>query len=65
MMRAVADALNVDARVFPEYRLALARDLFDETNEGGLEAALANLSLLNAALEAAGEAGAPPARPGR
>lgn len=46
-MEVVAAALEVEPTVFAEYRLALARRLFDE-RDIGLDRALDNLRLLNA-----------------
>jgi hypothetical protein len=61
VIEAVARTLDVDPDEFPEYRLALARRLFDE-REVGLEKALQNLSQLEAELQAGGVvAGAAPA----
>lgn len=51
-LEAVAAVLGVPADEFPEYRLALARRLYDE-RQVGLEQALANLSRLDEALELA------------
>lgn len=77
LMEAMATALGVQPTEFVEYRLWLARRLFDpEEVEGGLEEAVANLSRLDAALQLAGEAELadaaelasrrnPPSEPGR
>lgn len=39
----IADALDLPARYFAEYRLAEARAVFDERGAGGLESALEHL----------------------
>lgn len=43
LLEAVAAALEVPPETFPEYRLYLARRLFDQEEAGSLAAALANL----------------------
>jgi transcriptional regulator with XRE-family HTH domain len=53
-MEALAAVLDVGPSQFAEYRLAQARRLFDE-RDIGLEAALANLEILDAVLEATRE----------
>lgn len=54
-LRVLAETMGEPPSVFAEYRLALARRLFDE-REVGLDEALANLSQLDAALAAASAA---------
>lgn len=57
LLEALAHALEVAPDEFTEYRLAQARRLFDEQLlDGGLDEALANLRLFDAALELASEA---------
>lgn len=57
LVRAVAQALDppVEPELFPEYRLAMARQLFDERLIG-LDQALENLRMLDAALALAADA---------
>jgi transcriptional regulator with XRE-family HTH domain len=52
LVEAVAGALSVPPEEFPEYRLAVARELLDE-RERGLESALETLSQIEVALRGA------------
>lgn len=54
MAEAVAEVLGIDAMEFHEYRLALARESLDEQGEGGLDAAVDQLTLIETALQQAG-----------
>lgn len=62
VMEAVAAAFEIPPDTFAEYRLAQARDRFDERSRG-LAEALANLSQYEAALAAADAADAGPEAP--